>query len=118
MSQHGTLGQTGCPGGEAKMADIIRSPLIHYRFKIVGFFTLNRFSCFVQVFYIHEPAIGTVVTHTPRILINHFFHKRNFFPYLNKLVNLLLIITKNHSDFHIVEQLGNFIRHGGLVDSS
>jgi hypothetical protein len=41
---------------------------------------------------------------------------RDPFTDFDELVHLLLVVAEDDADLHVVEQLGDFIGHGGLVD--
>ena len=77
---------------------------------------MSRGAQFIKVVYKDIPVVGSVLSHAARIFVDHLAHLGNLIPDIHQLVHLFLVVAKNCRYVHIIDQLGNFIGQGGLID--
>jgi hypothetical protein len=70
----------------------------------------------IEILDKNEPLIGPVAAHAAGVFVNDMPDARDLFTDLHNLIHLFLVVAKDHGDIHVVQQLGDFLRHGGLVD--
>jgi hypothetical protein len=116
VGQHGPLGQTGRAGGQAEVADLVGGPLIHHGFVQIRVFGVDVIAEPVEILDEDEPVIGPVGAHAAGVFVDHMLDARDPLSDLHNFVHLFLVVAKDHGDVHVVQQLGDFLGHGGLVD--
>ncbi len=70
----------------------------------------------VKIVYKHEPVVGPVASHSPRVFIDDFLDLREPVSDLNDFIHLLLIVAENDTDIQVFENTADFIREAGLIN--
>ena len=115
MREFRRLGSPRRARGGREVADVVGLALRHVRLEKLGLALAQLSTRGEQRVPAHEPVVREVVAHPPRVLEHNLFDVRQFFPPVQNLVHLLLVLGQHDAHVGVGEQVGDLVADARAV---